>query len=376
MPSNCERGKLFHVERVRSIIFTVTNDLNYDQRMQRICRSLHHAGYAVMLIGRERKSSKPLLTQPFSQKRISCFYEEGKIFYIEYNLRLLFWLLFSRKADCYSAVDLDTILPCLIAARIKGKKLVYDAHEYFTEVPEVINRPMVKKVWLAIERFSVPKVNKAYTVSASIARLFEEKYKVHFEVIRNVPHKMIADEKITTENYILYQGALNVGRAIEHYIKAMHHINCVLYIAGEGDLSEQLRVLVKSEKLENKVRFLGFVAPNDLKKITARAKIGLNCAENLGLSYYYSLNNKMFDYIMAGIPQLISDFPEFIRINEEYHVAMVIQDLTPESLSSAINRMLLDEQLYSQLKANCIKAREVLNWENEEKKMLAVYADI
>ena len=361
---------------MRSIIFTVTNDLNYDQRMHRICDSLQQAGYNVTLVGRERKHSKPAAVQPFTQKRLRCIFESGKLFYLEYSFRLFLWLMFCGKADCYSAVDLDTIIPCLLTARLKGKNIVYDAHEYFTEVPEVTGRQFVKKIWQWVEKFSVKRVDKAYTVSNSIAELFKTKYNVHFEVVRSLPVKNILQNETPGEDYILYQGALNVGRAIEHYIKAMHYINCKLYLAGEGDLSEQLRELARRENLEHRVNFLGFVPPAELKNITVRAKIGLNCAENLGLSYYYSLNNKMFDYIMAGVPQVISDFPEFLNINDEYKIAVVVKYLQPEALAKSINHLLSDQQLYSQLKSNCIKARETLNWENEAKKLLAIYADL
>jgi len=344
--------------------------------MQRICGSLSKAGYDITLVGRQKKNSAPLASQPFRQKRIRCIFEKGKLFYFEYNLRLFLLLWFSSSTDCYSAVDLDTILPCLLVAKLKGKKLVYDAHEYFTEVPEVIHRPLVKKAWEWMERLSLKRVDRAYTVSAGIADLFINKYEVDFEIIRNVPLKNFQDYPPASEEYILYQGALNVGRAIEHYIKAMHHVSCKLYLAGEGDLSQQLRELTSREKLDDKVKFLGFVPPAELKRITAQAKIGLNCAENLGLSYYYSLNNKLFDYIMAGVPQIITDFPEFMRIQEEYRIAMVVKNLSSEELSSSINRLLSDKQLYAQLKENCRKAREILNWENEEKKLLAIYAGL
>jgi len=163
---------------VKTIIFTVTNDLNFDQRMLRICSALQKAGCKVTLVGRERKSSMPLAPQTFQQIRIRCFFEAGKLFYFEYNLRLLFWLLFSRSADCYSAVDLDTILPCLLAARLKGKKLVYDAHEYFTEVPEVINRPLIKKSWRMAERFSIPKVDRAATCRKKIFQQYSRLLKI------------------------------------------------------------------------------------------------------------------------------------------------------------------------------------------------------
>jgi len=166
---------------------------------------------------------------------------------------------------------------------------------------------------------------------------------------------------------------LNVGRAIGHYIKAMHRVDGKLYLAGEGDLSETLRNMVKHENLESKVKFLGFLPPGELKKVTAGATIGLNCLEDSGLSYRYSLSNRTFDYIMAGIPQIISDFPEYVQLNREYEIAAVAKDLSPAVLADTINTLLSDKQLYGRLKNNCIKAREILNWENEEKKLLAIY---
>jgi hypothetical protein len=95
------------------IVFTVTNDLNYDQRMIRICTSLTHAGYDCLLVGYTLSDSKALNKQDFRQKRINCIFKKGKPFYLEYNLRLFFFLLFS-KMDGICAIDLDTILPCYL----------------------------------------------------------------------------------------------------------------------------------------------------------------------------------------------------------------------------------------------------------------------
>ena len=128
------------------IIFAVTNDLTYDQRMQRICRSLSKAGYEVELVGRVRHFSVPITYEPYQQTRLKCFFNKGKLFYLEYNLRLLIYLTFSNFDAC-CAIDLDTIIPVYLIGRLKGIKTIYDAHEYFTEVPEVVNRPFVKSIW-------------------------------------------------------------------------------------------------------------------------------------------------------------------------------------------------------------------------------------
>ena len=171
---------------LKRIIFTVTNDLTYDQRMQKICRSLCAAGYAVELVGRQRDFSIPLTNEPFEQTRLQCIFNKGKLFYVEYNIRLLIYLTFSQF-DAACAIDLDTIVPVYIIGKLKGAKLIYDAHEYFTEVPEVVRRPSVQKVWQWVEKIFVPKFDLAYTVSGGLAELFQQKYNKHFEVIMNVP---------------------------------------------------------------------------------------------------------------------------------------------------------------------------------------------
>jgi len=368
------------LDREVKIIFTVSNDLSYDQRMQRICTSLVNAGYEVCLVGRKKRSSVELQAQHFKQTRLNCIFEKGKLFYLEYNIRLLLFLLFNH-ADIYSAVDLDTLLPCLLAAKIKSKKLVFDAHEYFTEVPEVVERPLTKKIWEFLAGLCIPHANKAYTVGTKLSEIFTEKYKTNFEIILNVPsstHQQISTSinqhiyKSAHLQIILYQGALNEGRGLEECILAMHRINAELQLAGEGDLSTKLRTLVAKEGLTDKVKFLGFVKPNELKQITSQAYIGLNLLRDKGLSYYYSLANKFFDYIHAGVPCICADFPEYQNINMQYDCTLLCP-ADADRISDTINILLNDKILYQKLKDNCLKAKEDLCWEKEEIKLLNMY---
>ncbi len=368
----------------KKIICTVINDLNYDQRMIRICTSLTQAGYDVLLIGRIKRKSVPLINRSFQQHRIQCFFYDGKLFYIEYNIRLFFYLLFHRF-DIINAIDLDTILPCYYTSKIKRKKIVYDAHEYFTEMPEIVTRPRVQKIWKKIERLIVPKIKHAYTVCESLAELFEKEYHTKFEVIRNVPFKQkdnhftvpnIYEKKLNTK-IILYQGSLNDGRGLEEMIDAMQEIEgAEFWLAGEGELSQELREQVIKNKLEHKVKFLGYLQPEKLKQITLQVDIGLNLLQNKGLNYYYSLANKSFDYIQALVPSINMDFPEYQKIKQEFEVALLIPDLKKETLAKNINLLLQDHQLYTRLQENCKKAREIYTWENEEQKLLNIYKNI
>ncbi|MEM8907648.1 MAG: glycosyltransferase [Bacteroidota bacterium] len=365
------------------LIFTVTNDLNYDQRMMRICGTMTNAGYDVLLIGRQRSNSQALQVQNFEQKRLHCFFDRGKLFYIEYNLRLLILLSWMRF-DLVCAIDLDTLLPAFIVARLRRKILVYDAHEYFSQVPELVNRPRTQRIWQCLEQWIIPQLSHCYTVGEGLAKVFKKKFGTPFQVVRNVPWAIqesstnsTNEQPTTNPKILLYQGVLNDGRGLEQMIRTMTKIEgASLWLAGEGDLSATLRQLVHELKLEDKVRFLGYLRPTALKAITAKAYIGLNLLENKGLNYYYSLANKTFDYIQQEIPALHMRFPEYQSINAAYEIGVLVDDLKEVTLHSAVRRLLEDETYYQQLKANCRRAKKVYTWERESEKLTAFYAQI
>jgi glycosyltransferase involved in cell wall biosynthesis len=427
--------------------------LTYDRRMLRIGTSLAKAGYEVWLVGRLMPNSQPYDNQYIKSHRFSLFFNKGKLFYVEYNIRLFFWLLVQR-VDIIGGIDLDSILPCYFSAKIRnilrslsrfffgspffpmtfGKlskfperlpiKVVYDAHELFSETPEVVRRPLIRRVWLAVERFIVPKVDAAYTVSQSVADEFERRYGRRFGLIRNLPlrenelkiknsklknnetsqksnqssidgvianHLVISAENSvespenssfiihhsSLKKIILYQGALNEGRGLEIAIEAMQFIdNAELWLIGEGDLSQELRAMSVRLGLQNKVKFLGFIVPDELPFYTAKGDIGLQISEDKGMSYRYSLANKFLDYIQAELPQIFTQFPEYQRINEQYDIGISIEKTDLELLLAALKRLLDDAEYYQQIKENCRKAAVDLCWENEEKTLIDVYRNL
>ncbi|WMJ73042.1 glycosyltransferase [Cytophagaceae bacterium ABcell3] len=357
------------------IVFTVTNDLSYDQRMDRICSTLALNGFDVLLVGRRRKKSISLEKRPYKQARMPMFFSEGKLFYLEYNFRLFFKLLFTRT-DIICAIDLDTILPCYWVAKLRRKKQVYDAHEYFTEVIEVVGRPMVKKMWKLLERSIVPKLTFAYTVNESLKQLYEKEYDVSFEVIRNMSslrEKEVA--KDIEDPYIVYAGAVNEGRGLDECIEAMQFLDCKLMICGDGDIMERLRDKVQALSLSEKVVFTGYLTPKELTKKINNAWLGVLLLENKGLSYYYSLANKFFDYIHAGIPQLTVGFPEYRILNAKHEVAL-LTPLDPSEIAKNVKRLLDDKELYDKLASNTLLARKEWNWQNEAKKLVDFYKKV
>lgn len=366
------------------LVFTVTTDLNYDQRMQRICGSLARAGYEVLLIGREWPASQPLTPQPYRQQRLRCHFTRGKLFYLEYNLRLLVRLL-GQRAAAWCAIDLDTALPVWLRARLARQPFIYDAHELFTEVPEVVARPAVQRVWRKIENFIVPRAALVYTVGPALARVFEQRHGRPVAVVRNISWLVAgalppAPAAAPADGFILYQGALNAGRGLEPLLEAMPQVRGRLVICGEGDLSEELREQAARLGLlqSGQVEFRGYVLPTELRELTRHATVGLNLLENMGLSYYYSLANKFFDYLHAGVPQVVIDFPEYRALNDQYDVADLVPDVLPATLAAALNRLLPggDAARYHQLAENCRHARPLLSWQHEEQQLLRLYAGL
>lgn len=343
--------------------------------MQRICSSLARNGYHVTLVGFRRRSFRPLKQELFEQKRISLFFTKGKLLYLEYNLRLFFYLLF-KKMDGICAIDLDTILPCLCISRLKKIPRVYDAHELFTETKEVIRRPVIRKIWKRIEKYAIPRFKNGYTVSESIAEEFEQRYRVSYQVIRNLSwlRKETLPEK--AGHFVFYQGAVNEARAFEFLIPAMKQVNNRLVVCGDGNFMPQLRQLIRENGVEDKVELKGMLTPEQLWKVSLDAKIGITIIENNGLNQYFSLPNKFFDYIHAGIPQVAVNYPEYRKINDQFEIAILLDKAEPEIIASAINNLLQNDVLYERLRKNCIMARQILNWQEEEKKLLKFYESV
>jgi glycosyltransferase involved in cell wall biosynthesis len=370
----------------KRIIFTVTNDLRYDQRMLRICTTLSAAGYEVALVGRNLPSSIPLQPQPYQQIRLKhLFFTAGKLFYIEYNLRLLFFLLFQRF-DAICSIDLDTSIPGILVSKIKSKPHLFDAHELFTHTPEVERRKSIQKIWESVQKFTFKHTNAAFTVGPAIAEYFEEKYNKPVAVVRNMPIKSGVTnfnniplpawqskiDALDGQRFILYQGALNEARGLETMIHAMTEIPAILVLAGEGDLSQTLRNLTQSLNLEHKVIFLGMVPPNELPQLTKQAYIGYNVSQNAGLSYYLSLNNKFFDYTKALLPSLINPFPEYLALMKEFEVGLPTEP-TLEDIVKQANQLFTNPILYDEIKSNCKLASEKWTWENETPTLINIF---
>ena len=363
----------------KRLFFAVTNDLVFDQRMIRICTTLAGAGYCVTLVGWTRTDSPTLTGHNFRQRRLKTWFRSGKGRYLEYNLRLFLFLLF-RRADALCAVDLDTILPVYFVSLLRRIPRIYDAHELFCEMQEIITRPAVYKWWKNIERFCLPRFRHGYTVNNLLAAEYHKMYGVDYAVIRNMP---LLDTGPCAEvtslpqgRFLLYQGAVNEGRCFETLIPAMQAVDVPLVICGDGNFMPQVRALVREHGLEQKVLFQGRVRPEELRAITHAAWAGITLFDRRGISNYYSLANRFFDYIHAGIPQLAVNYPAYREINNSGPVAVLIDEPGIGEIAEALNRLLDNTGLYRTLVDNCKQARLRYNWQEEQKLLIRLYQEI
>ncbi len=359
---------------MKKVIVSVTNDLATDQRVQRVCQSLHSWGYEVLLVGR-RLPVSPSFEQAYRYKRMRLIFKKSLLFYAEYNLRLFLLLLF-YKADILLANDLDTLPANWLAAKIKRIKLVFDSHEYFPETPEIYKRHFVKSVWQGIEQLCVHRCDVSYTVSQSIADIFENKYNLIFKVIRNVPFRLNNQWELTKVNpYIIYQGSVNIGRGLELMFNALKIDPCLhLVIAGDGPELINLKGKAEILNIKKQVKFLGRLLPKELKEWTSGASLGISIEEPLGISYISALPNKLFDYIQAGIPALVSDFPEMGGIVAQYGIGMILKERNPVNLARILQMMITDVVLRETWKANLTIAAEELCWEKESQKLRELFS--
>lgn len=347
-------------------IVAVTNDLNTDQRVNKTCILLEEEGYAVTLVGRRLKSGTELNSRPYKTKRFRLVFTKKFFFYAEYNIRLFIYIMFT-KTNLVVANDLDTLPSCFRAAVLKRIPLMYDSHELFTEVPELVDRPKVRDFWKRLEKKYLPRIKYATTVCGSIAAYYRNEYGIEMKVVRNLPIRALFKPEYSRKQVILYQGALNKGRGLEDLIRAMAFIkDTELWIAGTGDIESELKKMVTDQNLSMTVAFLGRMKPVDLAEVTRQATLGVSLEKNMGLNYYYALPNKLFDYIQAGIPVLVSSFPEMKGIVEKYEVGVAISDTTPELIAQTVNSILSDPEKLRFYRANALKAAEELVWENEK----------
>jgi glycosyltransferase involved in cell wall biosynthesis len=385
---------LYPLER-KLIIVTVISDLATDYRVHKICQTLHENGFRVLLTGSCNKRSLPIKARDYQTDRLKTWFGSTFLFYAEFNTRL-FFRLFRKKAGIYLGNDLDVMPATMLMARLKKKPLVYDSHEYFLGMAGLDQKPLRRSIWKFIETRVFSNLKYMYTVSESIRNLYRRNYHKKLFVVRNLPLKNPDIPDLTPEeaewigsidrripenkNLLIFQGAgINESRGAEELVYSMLFLDAGIFhllIIGGGDVFGKLGKIIEQNQLSEKITLVPKVPFSILSHFTHKAQLGLSIDKPTVQNHKYSLPNKLFEYLHAGVPVLASRLVEQEKIISQYDVGGFIENHQPEHIAQKIKEIFGNPEILERWKNNTCRVKEELNWENESKIVLDIFKQV
>jgi glycosyltransferase involved in cell wall biosynthesis len=378
------------------IVMLVLNNITYDARVHKQAKSLSLAGNAVTVIGLldEVSTQSETIQSGYQILRLEIRSMKGRysalsqlIRLIEFNVRAVLAII-NLHPRVVHAHAIQTLPACWLGARLSRGRLVYDAHEFeqgqdFSAAARIPR--LMQWMWIWPEKLFIRSADSVITVSDSLADALKKTYQIDKPVvIRNIPehssyvsfnqHKIMNLYDIPPGwPIILYQGIFSTGRGLLELIQSAAYLqSTALLFVGDGSLLKDMQLT--SHKISSNVRFifLGRVSMEDLPAITSQAHIGMVLTQNTCLNHYYSLPNKLFEYLQAGLPVIGSNLPEISRIIDENQAGILVDPDDPQDIARGI-KQLLDPQVYMTYKINALLVASNYNWENESAKLIKLY---
>lgn len=352
----------------------------FDTRTSNLFHSLKSSGHSVFFAGFDWETpgfktirSKHVWIHRLKKNRVTLFY------YIHFAVLLSVHLI-RKRSDVVIASDFYALPFCAIAARFRGARLIYDSREIYTEMPSFHNRRFLKSIVRLTEAACVKKARGIFTTGAMDSKYIKNLYGVqNTMLLRNLPLRQTEIRKLdvahafpqtVTGKILVYQGILVPGRGIETAFQILQQLPSYgLVLLGEGVFNPHYKQLAVSLNIRNRVVFAGRIPQSELLRYTAGCDIGLCLIENICGNNYYALPNKLFEYVMAGLPVLVTDLPQMKAVVKTYGIGGVI----PENDSTAAARMLKQWEKhpaeFRKMRNCCRNASKVLNWETEFEKI-------
>lgn len=372
------------------ISIVVSNSLKKDPRVIKQIKCALAAGHTVQFVGyRDRFYDKEFLNNLCCRVDIVDLGEEyvghipslwGRIkrMYLRYKLPIRFMCDFNP--DVIHANDFDTLMFSYKASRIIGAAIIYDSHEIFAENIGIVDKKWLKNFIIFKEKSLVNKVDKMICVSHAAQAYFKQKYGVEPTVITNCPMRSTVPlrNKVTDKFEVVYQGLIVKGRGYEEFVNSASYLDndCRLVIRGYGSAEPGLHQIVEQKQLEDKVVFAEPVDVKDLISAASSSHVGVVLTRPVNLNFRLSISNKVFEYAHAGIPMILSDVPEHRFLNDKYHFAIIVSEVSPQSIADAILTLKNNADLYNTLAANAMRMAQEMNWENESLKLLNIYKSV
>lgn len=300
------------------------------------------------------------------------------LFYSSFAL-LLIKELMKTNSDIYFAEDFFTLPIVTLFAKVRKAKLYYNSREIYAFIGGLAKRPLLQKFITSIEKFFIKYPDIVLTTGEMDSEFLEKFYGIkNMLVIRNIPLYQQPIQKVNLrEMYgigeqnliLLYQGIITQGRGISFILEALQKLPDVYFIIlGDGQKKEYYKQMAIRYKVDERVIFVGQIDQRELIDYTTAADVGLSLIENISVSYYHALPNKLFEYIMAGLPVLSSDLPQMKKIVDNYKVGECIELKSADEIVDVINRWSKNPQVLESFKSNCAIAAKELNWQEEYKR--------
>ncbi|MBC6976276.1 glycosyltransferase [Bacillus sp. Xin] len=289
-----------------------------------------------------------------------------------------------KKYDLYHSNDLNTLPQGWLCAKVfRKKKLIYDSHEVQTS-----RTGYNSKIYGIMEKFYLKYADVMIMENHTRAKYAEDLYGFYPKVIHNYPfvtqpeqsdsvdlHKML--NLPIEEPILLYQGGIQTGRGLDKLIQAVPMFNSgtVVFI-GDGRIKPDLQKMVMELGLENKVKFMPKVPVNELLHYTKNAYLGFQVLNNVCFNHYSASSNKLFEYMMSGVPVIACSFPEIQRVVEKEYTGICVDSHDPASIAEGVNHLLNHPEEREKMRRNCFTARENYNWENEKRIFVDIYKSL
>ena len=370
------------------------NDLRADARVDREASALAEAGHDVVVLAlRSANAPEVESRMGFRIRRVADYTTAGwsrpwaKLAQSRARAAAFAVASAEESPDVVHAHDSDTLAAASKAARAAGALLVYDAHELFPDMLQehpLSGSAPVQAYWKSIERASVPRTEAVITVSEGLADELARRYGVEPIVVANVPAlaPIASTGRLRRElevpdgvPVVIYQGVLIPGRGLSRLVRAWTRVpRAVLAVQGFGPAEAGMRETAVAAGVADRVRFMGRIAPADLHEYACGADAGVVIYEHTTLNNYLAAPNKLFAYLMAGLPMAASDFPGLAAIVTGERVGAVFDPEDEESIARAVRALVEDA---GALAAMSSRARELAetryNWEIEKTKLIGLY---
>ncbi|WP_040486411.1 glycosyltransferase [Listeria grayi] len=275
------------------------------------------------------------------------------------------------------ANDFDVLLITYLS-RYKGARIIYDAHEIYSKNAFINKIKILSHFVQRLEKHIIKHIDHFITVSHAAKGYYQaEHYPKIPVVITNAPIKQLNEKQTWKKDTfeVVYQGQIVSDRGYEEFMEAgtmLADEEIELVIRGFGPLKQKLQDKQSEMGIRN-VRFAPPVEMDELVSKLRESSVGVILTKGISINFEYTVSNKIFECIHAGLPVILSPVKEHIYLNDTYQFGIVLEEVTPQKIATAITTLKNDTRLYAELEKNATAAAQQLTWQVEEQKLIALY---